>query len=68
MIRHLVQPIGIAAMSEPLTYTVEEAAELLGIGRNTCYEAVKRGEIPSIRIGGRILVPREALHQFLKVT
>lgn len=46
---------------EKLTYTVEEAGALLGIGRNSAYEGVKSGDIPSIRIGNRILVPRTAL-------
>jgi excisionase family DNA binding protein len=48
-----------------LTVTVEEAAELLGIGRNAGYEGVRRGEIPSIRIGKRLLVPRAALERML---
>lgn len=47
------------------TLTVKEAAELLGIGRNTAYEAVKRGEIPSIRIGSRVVVPRAAFERLL---
>jgi excisionase family DNA binding protein len=48
-----------------LTTTVEEAAALLGIGRNTAYEAVRRGEIPTIKIGRRLLVPRAALDRML---
>jgi excisionase family DNA binding protein len=44
-----------------LTYTVEEAGQLLGVGRNTAYEAAAKGEIPTVRIGRRILVPRAAL-------
>ena len=47
------------------TYTVDQAAELLGIGRNTAYEAVRRGEIPTIKIGRRLLVPRAALERML---
>lgn len=42
-----------------LTLTVTEAAELLGISRATAYECVRTGEIPSLRLGGRILIPRE---------
>ena len=49
----------------PSTYKIEEAAKLLGIGRNHCYEAAKRGEIPSIRIGRRLLVPKVALDRLL---
>lgn len=47
------------------TLTVDEAAAHLGIGRNSAYEAIKRGEIPALRIGGRIVVPRAALEQML---
>jgi excisionase family DNA binding protein len=49
----------------PATYTVEETAKLLRVGRNKAYEGVKAGEIPSIKIGKRILVPRVALEQML---
>jgi excisionase family DNA binding protein len=44
-----------------LTLKVEEAARLLGIGRSAAYEAVRRGEIPSVRIGRRVLVCRHQL-------
>lgn len=37
--------------------TVSQAARILNIGRNTAYQAVKRGELPSVRFAGRILVP-----------
>ncbi|MGH7861519.1 MAG: helix-turn-helix domain-containing protein [Candidatus Dormibacteraceae bacterium] len=50
---------------ERLTLTVEEAASALGIGRASAYEAVHRGEIPCIRIGRRIFVPRVALDRLL---
>ncbi len=48
-----------------LTLTVEEAAEVLGISRAFAYEAARRGDIPSIRIGRRILVPKAALNRLL---
>ena len=47
------------------TITVEEMAIRLGIGRNTAYQAVRTGEIPSIRIGRRILVPVAAFEKML---
>jgi excisionase family DNA binding protein len=49
------------------TYTVEEAGQLLGIGRNQAYDAVKRGEIPTITIGRRKLVPKAAFARLLGV-
>ena len=48
-----------------LTLSVIEAARRLGIGKNLAYEAVGRGEIPSIKVGGRILVPVAALDRML---
>jgi excisionase family DNA binding protein len=57
---------GIAVSMPPrLTLTVEEAAATLGISRAFAYEAVRRGEIPSIRIGRRVLVPQAALARML---
>jgi excisionase family DNA binding protein len=50
---------------ERLTRTVEEAAAILGISRPSAYEAVRRGEIPSVRIGRRLLVPNAALAKML---
>ena len=52
--------------SERLTLTVPEVAELLGIGRGTAYECVRTGEIPSIRLGGRIVIPKRALHAMVE--
>lgn len=43
-------------MTTKLIGTVEEAAEVLQISRNSAYEAVREGQIPSTRVGRRILV------------
>jgi excisionase family DNA binding protein len=48
-------------MTERLTYTVEEAARLCGVSRGVAYQAVAAGEIPSLKVGRRILVPRARL-------
>jgi excisionase family DNA binding protein len=50
---------------ERRTVTVQEAASILGVGRNKAYEAVRSGEIPAIRIGKRLLVPIVALERLL---
>ena len=49
----------------PLTYSVPEAARLLGINRNTAYELAARGQLPTIRLGKRVLVVRVALERLL---
>ena len=41
--------------------TVEEAAAVLGVSRGLAYDAARRGEIPTIRLGRRLLVPRSKL-------
>lgn len=53
------------AEHERLVYTVPEAGRLLGLSKNSSYEAAARGELPTIRIGRRLLVPVTALHQKL---
>lgn len=47
------------------TYSVEEAGKILGIGRNAAYEAVKNGNISSVRIGRRVVVPMAAIERML---
>ena len=51
--------------SEKLTLTVQETAEMLGISRNSAYQGVMTGEIPHIKVGKRILIPRLALERML---
>ncbi|MGH9068888.1 MAG: helix-turn-helix domain-containing protein [Acidimicrobiales bacterium] len=45
--------------------SVEEAARALGISRGLAYELVARGELPHLRLGRRIVVPRIALQALL---
>ena len=52
-------------IAESLVYTIEEAAELLKIGRSGAYEAARRRDIPVLRIGRRWVVPRVALDKML---
>jgi len=48
-----------------LTYNVPEAAQKLGVSEPTLRESIKRGLIPSIRIGHRVLIPVSALDKYL---
>lgn len=53
-----------AALPDPETeptVSVERAGQVIGISRGSAYEGVRRGEIPSIRIGHRVLIPTAAL-------
>ncbi len=48
-----------------LVLTVAEAAGLLGISRTHAYELVAREELPALRLGRRIVIPRGALERLL---
>jgi excisionase family DNA binding protein len=50
---------------ERLVWTVEEAAQVLGISRTHAYELVARGELASVRLGRRIVVPKHAIDTLL---
>ena len=47
------------------TITIPEAAELLGVGRSAAYEAARRGQLPTRRVGRKLLVPVPALLDWL---
>lgn len=53
---------------QPLTLTVEQVAEILGVARSTAYELVRSGDIESIRLRRRIVVPVKLLADQLGVT
>jgi len=54
-----------ATPGQRATLTLREAGHVLGLGNSSTYKAVCRGDIPSIRIGGRILIPRAGLERLL---
>jgi excisionase family DNA binding protein len=49
------------------TITVEQTAQLLGLGRTAAYEAARRGDFPTRRLGRRLVVPVPALLAWLEV-
>lgn len=54
-----------AEMADRKVMTVPEAGQKLGISRNSAYQAAREGQIPTIRIGRRLLVPVAAFERFL---
>lgn len=59
------KPSLLAQVAEEATITIEQTAELLGLGRTAAYEAARRGEFPTRRLGRRIVVPVPALLEWL---
>lgn len=51
---------------DKLLLTVEEAAHRMSIGRSHLYELLRRGEVPSIRLGRARRIPVSALSEFVQ--
>ncbi len=51
----------------PLALTVEEAARILRLGRSAAYAAARSGDLPTIRVGRSLRVPRHRLAELLGV-
>jgi excisionase family DNA binding protein len=58
-------PLRVSNQGQKLTLTVKEAAARLGIGVERAYEAVAAGQIPTIPLGKRKVVPVAALERML---
>jgi excisionase family DNA binding protein len=54
-----------SSTSSPRTMTVTQAAAVLGISRTTAYECVRTGDLPALRLGGRIVVPKQWIDELL---
>ncbi len=52
-------------LASKATISVEQAATVLGLGRTAAYEAARRGEFPTRRLGRRVVVPVPALLEWL---
>lgn len=56
------------AVAARTTISINEAAVLLGIGRTAAYEAARRGQLPTRRLGRRLVVPVPAFLDWLGST
>ena len=48
-------------------FTIEEAAECTGIGRNTMQKLVDWGKLPVLKVGRKTIIRRDTLERFLTV-
>lgn len=48
-----------------MVVSIEEAAEMLSISRAHAYELVRRGQLPRLRLGRRVVIPKKALEEFV---
>jgi excisionase family DNA binding protein len=54
-----------APTEKPDTYSVPEAGRRVDLGKNASYEAARRGELPVLRFGRKLRVPRVAFERLL---
>ncbi len=47
--------------ASPRFYSVAEVAKIFGTSRMTIYRAVREGQVPAVRVRGRLFVPGRAL-------
>lgn len=59
-------PLQIDELAGRATITIEQTAKLIGLGRTAAYDAARRGELPTRRLGRRLLVPVPALLTWLE--
>jgi len=57
----------VSRPEKPETYSVPEAGRRVGLGRNAAYEAARRGELPTLRFGRQLRVPRALLEKMLGI-
>ena len=55
-----------ANKEERLAYTPMELVDILGMSISSIYKAIENNQIPHIRIGGKILIPKNRLAAYLK--
>lgn len=53
---------------EKLVYSIQEAAELLGISRSYAYELARNGTFPVIQLGSKRVIPKEKFKQWINGT
>lgn len=55
----------VAESKEKLVYQVNELVDLLGLSISSVYKGINTGDIPHVRVNGRILIPKKMLDEWL---
>ena len=55
-----------AKLADKEYFSVKEFKDRLGVSSNLIYEQLRKGALPSVRLGGRILIPADALQQLME--
>lgn len=52
-------------MHNQLTYTIDEASKVIGLGRTRLYEELNSGRLKGVRAGRRTLIPHASIEDWL---
>lgn len=58
-------PTTLITSDQVMLLSVDQAATVLGIGRTNVYSLIGRGELRSVKVGGRRLIPRQSIADFV---
>lgn len=50
---------------EQMTYSIEEAAKLIGVSKSFMYKLARNQEVPVLKLGKRLVIPRHKFHEFI---
>ncbi|WCD89595.1 hypothetical protein KPP03845_106016 [Streptomyces xanthophaeus] len=59
--------MALMVVPERRLHSVEEAAELLNVGRSTAFEEIRLGRLRTVRVGRRRLVPTEYVDEYIEL-
>src|SRR5579871_5092831 len=62
-----IQQSDAVARETPLLLSMPEAARLLGVGMTLCRDIIQSKQLPTVRLGRRVLVPRAAVERLAGV-
>lgn len=51
--------------TECMVYSIIQAAEVLGVSKSFMYKLARNNEIPVIKLGKRLVVPKNKFHEFI---
>lgn len=60
------EPQAPSGTLQKLAYSVDEAAQVLGVSRSTVYNLIHRADFPALKVGNRQLISREGLAEWVR--
>jgi excisionase family DNA binding protein len=62
------RPLPVTEASQPLLFSVEQCATMLGVHRTTVYDLIANQSLASVKVGRRRLISRAAMQRFIEAS